>query len=71
MKTIDFHGHLMAPDPEGEVLIQEMDKNNVEKIILIALPQYLFQHHCGCNEETAKVVAKWPDRLIGGVYVDP
>ena len=36
MKIIDFHNHLMLPDLEGEVLIKEMDRNNVEKSLVWA-----------------------------------
>ena len=41
MKIIDFHNHLMLPDLEGKVLVAEMDRNNVEKSLLLGItPRY-------------------------------
>ena len=73
MKIIDFHNHLMLPDLEGDVLIEEMDRNNVEKSLLLGLtPRYhRFRGHVGVNEQVQHLVEKYPKRLIGGFQIDP
>ena len=73
MKIIDFHTHLMLPDLEGEVLIEEMDRNNVEKALVLGVsPRYhRFRGHTGVNEQVQHLLEKHPDRIIAGFEIDP
>jgi len=67
MQKIDAHAHIgyfggffnvgVTPDE----LVQQMDEYGFEKAIISALP----------NTETQKAVARFPDRLIGLVWVNP
>lgn len=73
MKIIDFHNHLMLPDLEGEVLIEEMDRNDVEKSLLlgVSLRYQRFRGHLGLSQQVQHLVEKYPDRIIGGFEIDP
>ena len=73
MKIMDFHNHLMLPDLEGKVLLEEMNRNNVEKSLLLGItPRYnKLARHVGINEQVRHLLAKHPDRLIGGFEINP
>jgi predicted TIM-barrel fold metal-dependent hydrolase len=73
MKIMDFHNHIMLPDLEGKVLLEEMNRNNVEKSLLLGVtPRYhRFRGHIGMNEQVRHLLAKHPDRLIGGFEINP
>ena len=73
MKIIDFHNHLMALDLEGELLLQQMDRNNVEKTLIMGItPKYAeYADFVGTNEQVEHLFDKYPQRLIGGFEVNP
>ncbi len=73
MKIIDFHTHLMLPDVEAEVLIPEMDRNNVERALLLGVtPRYQrLYSKVGTNEQVAHLHEKYPERIIGGFEINP
>lgn len=72
---IDFHYH--CADNAGSVgeLLKDMDRAGVEKTLLTGGPQEAFWDYKGCgfasNETVLEAVQKYPDRLIGNVYLDP
>jgi len=68
MKVIDYHNHLMKADPEGEALLREMDRNDVEKTLIMGSSESSM--YSATTEQVAPVFKKHPDRLIAGVCVD-
>jgi predicted TIM-barrel fold metal-dependent hydrolase len=62
-RIIDIHNHL-ARDDDGSKIVRLMDAANVERTVILGLPR------CS-NERILAAVRKFPDRLVGGVYVDP
>jgi len=70
MKIIDFHNHLCLPDVTGEKLIAEMDRNEVERTLVLGVTRK-YQNHIGNNEAVKDLLAAYPDRIIGGFEVNP
>ncbi len=71
MKKIDVHQHLFVQkDPQGTELINSMEENDIEKCVLHGCPSEIFPY-LGDNRQVLKVCNRYPDRLIGSLYVDP
>lgn len=72
---IDFHYHNAKDENLVKQLISEMDQYLVDKTVLLAGAEDTFWEYKNCrfagNEDTAKKVADYSDRLIGGIYIDP
>lgn len=60
-KLIDIHSHLNA---DADATIKEMDSMNIELRLIMG-------HPTAPNKDMLAAVAKYPDRLIGGAYIDP
>ena len=66
MKIIDSHTHLgkfplFNVELDADSMIKIMDQYDIEKSIVFTLP----------NEITLEAVRKYPDRLVGLVWVNP
>lgn len=67
MRIIDAHAHVgyfggfFNVGITDEELIQQMDQHHIEKTVLCALD----------NQETKKAVERYPDRLVGLIWVNP
>lgn len=71
MKIIDVHQHLMTrADPTGKMLVRYLDTNGIEKALVMGCDEAVV-NHVGNNEMVRAAVERFPDRLIGGCYVDP
>ena len=70
---IDAHLHILAKDGFVLAMIQQMDVLQEEKGLVLALPDdWIFMGaRCGGNDDVLNAVKQFPDRLIGGVYLDP
>jgi len=62
-RIIDIHNHLGTGD-DGSKIVKLMDAAKVERTVILGLPR------CP-NERILAAVRKFPNRLVGGVYVDP
>ena len=63
-KLIDIHKHVPRDDPGGSKLVELLDTLNVEVAVVLGTP-------LSPNEEMLHAVRTHPDRLVGGVYLDP
>jgi len=73
-KFIDFHIHYMPNFVSGDEILRKMDVAGIEKSVVLAIPdhpRYSGMGHTGTNEEVEQLVRLHPDRLVGGVYIDP
>jgi predicted TIM-barrel fold metal-dependent hydrolase len=72
---IDFHYHYADQDAFIEGLIKEMDASGVDITLLMGGPEEGFWEYKNCgfagNEKVLEAVRKYPDRLIGNIYIDP
>jgi predicted TIM-barrel fold metal-dependent hydrolase len=72
---INFHYHLVNDDTSLDELIKDMDASGVEITNLMGGPEDGFWEFKKCffasNEKVLEAVKKYPDRLIGNVYIDP
>jgi uncharacterized protein len=72
---IDFHYHYADQNGFIEGLIKEMDTSGVDITLLMGGPEEGFWEYKNCgfasNEKVLEAVRKYPDRLIGNVYIDP
>ena len=69
---IDAHLHVHLYEGMVEGIIKGMDSLGIEKgLMLGATREIFFRAECGNNEDVLKVVKKFRDRFIGGVYLDP
>jgi predicted TIM-barrel fold metal-dependent hydrolase len=71
--VIDAHMHLLASDGYAKSIVNTMDLLDIEYSLILGLsPEFTFlgQRCCG-NDEVLKAVKEFPDRLIGGVSIDP
>ncbi len=78
MKVFDFHWHLHLRDGDIDKhfvdMLKLMDKLGIEQALVHAAPSGQFGFLgsiCGGNEEVFEAVGKYPDRLLGSVYIDP
>jgi predicted TIM-barrel fold metal-dependent hydrolase len=72
---IDFHYHY-ADYPNYIVdLLKSMDSAGVEKTVLLAGSHDHYWDYLDCNFkdnlETLEALKKYPDHLLGGMYIDP
>jgi len=63
-KLIDIHNHLAADDPVGNRIVGLMDARNVEMTLIMGTNR-------SNNADVLRAVEAHPDRLAGGVYIDP
>lgn len=72
---IDFHYHYALVENYVENLLRDMDKAGVDMTLLMGGPEEAFWEFKNCrfagNERVLDAVRKYPDRLIGNVYIDP
>lgn len=72
---LDFHYHLANAEGAVEELIADMDKAEVDITLLMGGPEEAFWEFKNCsfasNEKVLEAVKKYPDRLVGNVYIDP
>ena len=72
---LDFHYHYANVENYIEDLLKDMDRAGVEKTLLMGGPEDAFWEFKNCgfasNERVLKAVQKYPDRLIGNIYLDP
>lgn len=74
MKIIDTHIHYLGKNYPEERILAEMDQYGIEKSFVLATPdhpRYTTFGLVGTNEETEKLVARHPDRLVMALYVEP
>ena len=85
MKIIDFHQHFWVgdslphinADPEAEELLRQMDRNDIERVVLHAVEGFTFlskssgKPYIGGNQDVLRIIKKHPGRLIGSIYVNP
>jgi len=63
-KLIDIHNHVAADDADAARLLGIMDAANVATTLVMGTSG-------ASNERMLRAVAKHPDRLVGGAYIDP
>lgn len=72
---IDFHYHYADVEGYVEELLRDMDNAEVDKTLLTGGPKGGFWEFKNCsfasNERILEAVKKYPERLIGNVYIDP
>lgn len=72
---IDFHYHYADKNGFIEELIKEMDSAGIDITVLMGGPEEAFWEFKNCrfagNERVMEAVKKYPDRLIGNIYIDP
>ena len=72
---IDFHRHYADSDNYIENLLKEMDEAHVDYTLLTSSRDEGFWEYKKCgykrNEDTLEAVKRYPDRIIGNVYIDP
>jgi predicted TIM-barrel fold metal-dependent hydrolase len=72
---IDFHYHYANRTGYIEQLLEGMDSAGVDKTVLLAGSHDDYWDYLDCNfkdnRETLEALKKYPDRLIGGIYIDP
>ncbi len=78
MKVFDFHWHLHIRDGDMDKhfvsMLKLMDELEIEQAVVHAAPAGQFGFLgtlCGGNQEVFEAVKKYPDRLLGSVYIDP
>ena len=73
--VIDFHFHYADNENCVELLLEDMDKSGVDKTLLMGGTEGGFWDYKNCgfasNEKVLDAVKKYPDRLVGNVYIDP
>jgi uncharacterized protein len=73
---VDFHYHYINREGFIDDLLKEMEEAGIDKTVLTGLSDDLlwesdvFGSFCG-NMDVLAAVRKYPDRLIGGIYIDP
>ena len=71
MKIFDVHQHYYPElDPDASKILKGMDKNNIEKALIMAGHENITSG-VGYNEDVDEIVNCHPDRFEGGVYVYP
>lgn len=75
---IDIHNHYDRANPRfADWMVERMDRDGVEKTVILAIELPSFggsvgdPSHFGGNEDVLRAVRQHPDRLLGGVYLDP
>jgi hypothetical protein len=68
MRIIDAHIHLYDEPGYVEKLLRTMDQQGIEKCCISGLG-YLFNF--GDDDDVADAMKKYPDRIIGAVYIRP
>ncbi|MHA1658115.1 MAG: amidohydrolase family protein [Promethearchaeota archaeon] len=68
MRIIDAHAHLIDQPDYLEHLIQMMDKCGIEKCCISGLGKVFM---CADNECVEKAIKKYPNRLIGAIFIRP
>jgi predicted TIM-barrel fold metal-dependent hydrolase len=63
-----MHNHLWGEDHDGAKLIALMDEASVERTLILGLD--LFDSH-GKNADVMRLRARYPDRIVAGVMLDP
>ena len=70
-RLFDAHNHLSSDDPDGSKMIAHMDRDSVEAMVIMGLPFGSARQIRAFNEQTIRVSRAYPDRFVGGVYLDP
>jgi|WetSurMetagenome_2_1015567.scaffolds.fasta_scaffold25658_4 predicted TIM-barrel fold metal-dependent hydrolase len=72
---IDFHYHYANIPDYVEALIKSMDHAGVDKTVLLGGSHDHYWDYLDCNfkdnQETLEALKHYPDRLLGGIYIDP
>jgi predicted TIM-barrel fold metal-dependent hydrolase len=71
MRKIDFHTHLVVDYVSEEEFIRTMDDNEIERAVVLAVPDHPRYSGHGNNETVLKFYCQYPDRIIPGIYIDP
>lgn len=79
-ETEPFWGLLVTPDPEKksiqgwatpERMIEDMDKAGIDKAALLGIYRQTAENSCEANNDTLKIIQKYPDRIMGFGMVAP
>ena len=71
---IDFHLHQVAEEGFIENTLKSMDKAEVDKALLVLLPDFVFVSigkRLADNEAVLRAVREHPTRFVGCIYIDP
>jgi len=71
-RIIDSHNHFLVKENEEKNLLEGMDAADVERTVLLPLPEMGFKGACTAgNEEIYDLCKRHPDRLSFAVFADP
>lgn len=69
---IDFHYHHLDTEGLLDNLLAEMNRAGIDKTSICAIEDlHWMGNTVGTNEKVYKAVSRFPDRIVGCVYIDP